>query len=106
MRNCNLKEARFRYFSLFLRKIVKNQPKMHPSSFIQIAISQDWVNGFWISQSLWVKEALGHILKQSGFHNSCKQKFCVTKRPKTVLFEQFHICMTVNRRTCSRIKGP
>ena len=95
LRNCNFKEARFRYFSLFLRKIVENQPKMLQSSFIQIAISQDWVYGFWISQSLWVKEALVNILKLSRFHNSCKQKFCATKCPKTVLFEQFHICMTV-----------
>ena len=96
LRNCNFKEARFRYFSLFLRKIVENQPKMLQSSFIQIAISQDWVYGFWISQSLWVKEALVNILKLSRFHNSCKQKFCATKCPKTVLFEQFHICMTVS----------
>ena len=63
---------------------------MLQSCFLQIAISQDWVNGFWISQSLCVKEALEHILNLSRLHNSWKQMFCVTKCPKTVLFYQFH----------------
>ena len=95
LRICNFKKARLEHFCLLLGENAGNWLKMLQSCFIQIAITQDWVDGFWISQSLWVKEALGNILELSRFHNSCKQKFCATKCPKTVLFEQFHICMTV-----------
>ena len=95
LRNCYLKEARLKHFSLFLREIVENQPKMLQYCFLKIAISQDRVDVFQISQSLWVRQACGHILKLSRFHNSCKQNFCVTKCPKTVLFFQFHITGTV-----------
>ena len=68
---------------------------MHQSCFLKIPISQDWVDEFQISQSLWVRKALGHILRLSRFHNSCKQNFCVTKTPKIHLFFQFHITGTV-----------
>ena len=68
---------------------------MLQSCFLKIANSQDWVDGFLISQSLWVKQALEHILKPSWFHNSCKQNFCVTKSPKIHLYYQFHIWVTV-----------
>ena len=68
---------------------------MHQSCFLKIGISQVWVDGFQISQSLWVREALGHILNLSRRHNSCKQNFCVTKSPKIHLFFQFHITGTV-----------
>ena len=68
---------------------------MLQSCFLQIAISQDGDDGFQISQSLWVKQALEHILILNRLHSRCKQSFCVTKCPKTVLFQQFHICMTV-----------
>ena len=69
---------------------------MHQSCFLEIGISQVWVDGFQISQSLWVREALGHILNLSRRHNSCKQNFCVTKSPKIHLFFQFHITGTVH----------
>ena len=68
---------------------------MLQSCFLQIAISQDWVDGFQISQSLWVKQALEHILIIYRLQSPCKQIFCVMKCPKTVLFQQFHICLTV-----------
>ena len=68
---------------------------MLQSCFLKIANSQDWVDGFLISQSLWVKQALEHIPKPSWFHNSCKQNFCVTKSPKIYLNYQFHIWVTV-----------
>ena len=68
---------------------------MLQSCFLKIANSQDWVDGFLISQSLWVKQALEQILKLSWFHNSCKQSFGVTKSPKIHLYYQFHIWVTV-----------
>ena len=76
----------------------ENQAKMLETCFLKIAISQDWVNEFQISQSLWVREALEHILRLSRFHNSCKHNFCVTKTPKIHLFFQFHITGTVGMR--------
>ena len=99
LRNCNSKEARLKHFCLILRGNAKNYPKMLQSCFLKIAISQDRVDVFQISQSLWVRQACGHILKLSRFHNSCKQNFCVTKCPKTVLFVQFHNTVTVLTKT-------
>ena len=96
LRNCNSKEAGLKHFCLILRENAKNYPKMLQYCFLKIAISQDRVDVFQISQSLWVRQACGHILKLSRFHNSCKQNFCVTKCPKTVLFVQFHNTGTVN----------
>ena len=49
---------------------------------IGIAILQDWVNQFQNFQSMWVENTCGHILKASGFHNSCKWKFYVAKSSK------------------------
>ena len=77
------------------RENAENQAKMLETCFLKIAISQDWVNEFQISQSLWVREALEHILRLSRFHNSCEQNICVTKTPKIHLFIQFHITGTV-----------
>ena len=68
---------------------------MLQSCFGRIAISHDWVDGFQISQSLLVRKACEHILQLDRFHNSCKQKFSVSKCPKTVLFGQFHNTGTV-----------
>ena len=74
-------------------KIKENYIKL---VFLEIAISQHWVEVFQISQSLLVRKALGHILKLNRFHSSCKQNFCVTKFSKYVhLFFQFHITGTV-----------
>ena len=50
-----------------------------------MAISQDWFDEFKISQIMWVREALGHIV--IGFTIFMSQNF-----PKLVpLFFQFHI---------------
>ena len=96
LRNCNFQEARLKHFWVIFRISPQNQAKMLQSCFLKIAISKDWVDVFQISQSLWVRQACGHILKLSRFHNSCKQNFCVTKCPKTVLFVQFHNTGTVH----------
>ena len=85
------------FLVIFFWIFPQNQAKMLQSCFLWIAISQDWVDVFQISQSLWVRQACGHILKLSRFHNSCKQNFCVTKCPKTVLFVQFHNTGTVSQ---------
>ena len=95
LRNCNFQEARLKHFWVIFRIFPQNQAKMLQSCFLWIAISQDWVDVFQISQSLWVRQAYGHILKLSRFHNSCKQNFCVTKCPKIVQFVQFHNTGTV-----------
>ena len=68
---------------------------MVESCILQIAISQDWVDGFLISQRLWVRKTWGHILKLSWFHNSCKHNFYVTKTPKTHLRLYSHSTVTV-----------
>ena len=44
---------------------------------------------------MWVRVACRHISKLSRLHNSCRQRFSVTKCPKTVLFGQFHRTVTV-----------
>ena len=95
LRNCNLKDARFYHFCLILMKNTKNQAKILQSCFLQIAISQDWIGGFLISQRLWVRKACGQILKLRWFHNSCKQSFYVTKTPKTHLRLYSHSTVTV-----------
>ena len=102
LRNCNLKDARFYHFCLILMKNTKNQAKILQSCFLQIAISQDWVDGFQISQRLWVRKTCEHILKLSWFHNSCKHNFYVIKTPKTHLRLYSHSAVTVC--TCERIK--
>ena len=76
-------------------KNTKNQAKILQSCFLQIAISQDWIGGFLISQRLWVRKACGQILKLRWFHNSCKQSFYVTKTPKTHLRLYSHSAVTV-----------
>ena len=95
LRNCNLKDARFYHFCLILMKNTKNQAKILQSCFLQIAISQDWIGGFLISQRLWVRKACGQILKLRRFHNSCKQSFYLTKTPKTHLRLYSHSTVTV-----------
>ena len=95
LRICNFKEARLEHFCLIFPIFPKKLAKILQSCFLKIANSQDWVDGFLISQSLWVKQALEHILKPSWLNNSCKQNFCVTKSPKIHLFFQFHITVTV-----------
>ena len=67
---------------------------MLKSYILQITISQDWINGFLISQWLWVRKTCGHILKLSWFHNSCKHNFYVTKTPKTHLRLYSHSTVT------------
>ena len=98
LRICNLKEVRFENFCYFFRENGKNQAKILQSCFLKIANSQDWVDGFSISQSLWVKVACEHILRQSRFHKSCKKSFWVIKTPKIHLYYQFHIWVTVCRK--------
>ena len=68
---------------------------MVESCILQIAISQDWVDGFQISQRLWVRKTCEHILKLSWFHNSCKHNFYVIKTPKTHLRLYSHSAVTV-----------
>ena len=95
LRNCNFKETSFKHFCLIFSIFPWNWAKLHQSCFLKIPISQDWLDEFQISQSLWVRKALGHILRLSKLYNSCKQNFCVTKCPKTVLFVQFYNTGTV-----------
>ena len=89
------KGSKIEAFLLVFEENAENWVKMLQSCFLRFSISQDWVDGFSISQRLWVRETLGHILKLSRFHRSCKQNFYVTKSPKIHLFGQFHIWVTV-----------
>ena len=54
-RNCNIQEARLKHFWVLLHIFPQNQAKMLQSCFLRIAISQDWVNVFQISENLLVK---------------------------------------------------
>ena len=80
-------------FLIDFNENTKNQAKILQSCFLQIAISQDWIGGFLISQRLWVRKACGQILQLKWFHNSCKQSFYVTKTPKIHL--RLHSTVTV-----------
>ena len=51
-------------------KEARLKTKLLQSCLLRIAISQDWVDGFPISQSPGVREALGHILKLCRFHKN------------------------------------
>ena len=89
LRNWNFKKARLMHFCPISMENPENQAKMLETCFLKIAISQDWVNEFQISQSLWVREALEHILRLSRFHNSCKKFFVSQKLPKFSYFFSF-----------------
>ena len=92
---CNLKDERFYHFCLIFMKNTKNQAKILQSCFLQIAISQDWIGGFLISERPWVRKACGQILKPRRSHNLCKCNFYVTKTSKTHLRLYSHSTATV-----------
>ena len=82
LRSSNFKKVKFMHFFLnFKKKMLKIKQKY----CLWIAIFQNWVDEFKISEILWVRGALGHIIIGSTIFVS--QKF-----PNLApLFFQFHI---------------
>ena len=95
LKNCNLKKARFEHFCLILGKILKIKQKyLNLASFL-IAISQVWVDGFLISQWLWVGREYRQLLNVILNWYSDSIMFNSDKYLKIQHKTQFQVVMTV-----------